>query len=92
MPALIVREWHGCEDCMATGGRDGSCGTCGGRGRLPTNQAARDEVERETVARQAAVWDRIWAEDGEGEAPLRRTPVEWEEAYPAEGDEASHAS
>ena len=42
-------EWDTCEDCMGTGGMrnldpDGDCGSCGGRGRMPANQAARDHL------------------------------------------------
>ena len=56
-----VPEWEACEDCMGSGGHrdeygEGSCGACGGRGRLPVNEAAREVVREREERRQEAIY------------------------------------
>lgn len=57
----MAAEWYPCEDCMASGGQrneygEGNCGTCGGSGRLPGNQAAFDILAQEEERRQDAIY------------------------------------
>ncbi len=57
-PRSSEPEWDTCEDCLGTGGHrtesgEGSCGACGGSGRLPANEQA--HVEKQQAAEQREI-------------------------------------
>ena len=54
-------EWDTCEDCMGSGGHrdaygEGTCSSCGGRGRMPGNEAAREQAKKQEQDRQDAIY------------------------------------
>ncbi len=63
----MAAEYDQCEDCLGTGGHrdehgEGDCGTCGGSGRNPANEAARKEVSGRISQREAAIWKMVTRE------------------------------